>query len=423
MTAIHCRREEDGDAWNLESGSVPDPSRWLARITATLPSSYVTVNRQVTLSGGSVDVQVRAWSDDAAWGRRTLRLLADALPRLDEAMGLPYQPSGPLVIVESLPESGAVLREPAASDVDIAIGYTEPAFTVLHQVAHLWLPATLAGDRWIREGFASHAAANVARELGVDLPFDAERAAQVRRADAFRLSAGRRRGEPSAGSVRLRRRLGHRRCACRGGGGGGPAPGLAARGRRARRVHAALRRPPTVPVAATVPADSRHLLDQLEAVSDGDVVPIFRRWVLDEASAAQLPARREARAAYDALSATAGDWGTPDPVRLALAGWRFADAQTAMAETTDWLADRDALLARIDEAGLVAPSACAPSTSAVAAASGSPRAEFGDSGGGRHSHGARAHRGRAFTARGSGPARGQRSGRHAGRGAVIVRRG
>ena len=39
--------EEDGDAWNLESGSVPDPSRWLARITATLPSSYVTVNRQV----------------------------------------------------------------------------------------------------------------------------------------------------------------------------------------------------------------------------------------------------------------------------------------------------------------------------------------------------------------------------------------
>ena len=164
--------EEDGDAWHLESGSVPDPSRWLARITATLPSSYVTVNRQVTLSGGSVDVQVRSWSDDAAWGRRTLRLLTDALPRLDEAIGLPYQPSGPLVIVESLPESGAVLREPAASDVDIAIGYTEPAFTVLHQVAHLWLPATLAGDRWIREGFASHAAANVARELDVDLPID-----------------------------------------------------------------------------------------------------------------------------------------------------------------------------------------------------------------------------------------------------------
>ena len=130
------------------------------------------------LSQGTVDVQVRAWSDDPAWGRRTLRLLTDALPRLDEAIGLPDGPTGPLVIVESLPEAGAVLREPAASDVDIAIGYTEPAFTVLHQVAHLWLPATLAADRWMREGFASHAAAQVATALDVDLPFDPERAAK-----------------------------------------------------------------------------------------------------------------------------------------------------------------------------------------------------------------------------------------------------
>ena len=84
-------------------------------------------------------------------------------------------------------------------------------------------------------------------------------------------------------------------------------------------------------------------------------MPIFRRWVLDEASVAQLSARRDARAAYAALEATAGDWGTPDPVRLALAGWRFDDARAAIAEATDWLADRDALLAQIGAAGLVAP--------------------------------------------------------------------
>jgi len=112
---------------------------------------------------------------------------------------------------------------------------------------------------------------------------------------------------------------------------------------------------PTAPVAATVPADSRHLLDQLDAVSQADVVPIFRRWVLDEASVAQLSARRDARAAYAGLEATAGDWGTPDPVRLALAGWRFDDARAAIAEATDWLTDRDALLAKIGAAGLVAP--------------------------------------------------------------------
>jgi hypothetical protein len=350
------RAGEDGGAWQLESGAVPNPSRWLARVTATLPSSYVTSERQVALSQGSVDVQVRAWADDPAWGRRTLRLLTDALPRLDEAIGLPYRPTGPLVIVESLPESGAVLREPAASDVDIAIGYTEPAFTVLHQVAHLWLPATLVGDRWIREGFASHAAAQVARQLNVDLPFDPERTANRRRTDAFPLiSWGL--GQATAAQERYADAAAWAAANSIAGAVGEDSLRLAW-----QRMAAGLDgyRPPfdavpATPVAATVPADSRHLLDQLDAVSEADVVPIFRRWVLDEASVGQLPARREARAAYGELEAAAGRWGVPDPVRLALAGWRFDDARAAMVEATAWLTDRDALLARIGTAGLAAP--------------------------------------------------------------------
>lgn len=350
------RAEEDGAAWQLKSGRVADPSRWLARITATLPSSYVTTNREVALSGGSVDVQVRAWSDDAAWGRRTLRLLTDALPRLDDEIGLAHRPTGPLVIVESLPQSDAVLREPAASDVDIAIGYTEPAFTVLHQVAHLWLPATLAGDRWIREGFASHAAARVAAALDVDLPFDPAREARDRDADAFPLvSWGV--GRASARQERYAYAAAWAAADAIAGEVGEDALRLAW-----QRTAAGLDgyqppfdEAPSTPAAATVPADSQHLLDQLEAVSDANVVPIFRRWVLEEASTAQLAVRRDSRAAYEELSATAGDWGAPDPVRLALAGWRFDDARAAIAEATDWLSDRDALLARIEAAGLIAP--------------------------------------------------------------------
>jgi hypothetical protein len=348
--------EEDGDRWQLESGQVSDPSRWLARITATLPSSYTTASRQVALSGGSVEVQVRSWSDDPRWGRRTLSLLTDALPRLDEAIGLPYRPTGPLVIVESLPEADAVLREPAASDVDIAIGYTEPAFTVLHQVAHLWLPPTLAADRWTREGFASHAAAQVARAMDVELPFDPERAAQSLEDDAFPLISW---GVGQASPAQQRYAYA---AAWVAADAIAEAVGDDALRLAWQRIAAGLDgyRPPfdevpTAPVAATVPADSRHLLDQLQAVSDADVVPIFRRWVLDEESAAQLTARRDARAAYDELVATAGEWGTPDPVRLALAGWRFDDAREAITEATDWLTDRDALLARVAAAGLTAP--------------------------------------------------------------------
>ena len=260
------------------------------------------------------------------------------------------------MIVESLPESGAVLREPAASDVDIAIGYTEPAFTVLHQVAHLWLPATLAADRWMREGFASHAAAQVATALDVDLPFDPERAANDRRQDAFPLiSWGA--GQATAAQERYADAAAWAAVDDIAAEVGEDSLRLAW-----QRMAAGLDgyRPPfdsvpATPVAATVPADSRHLLDQLDAVSEADVVPTFRRWILDAASVGQLPARREARLAYGGLEATAGDWGVPDPVRLALAGWRFDDAQAAIAEATDWLADRDALLARIATAGLVAP--------------------------------------------------------------------
>jgi hypothetical protein len=348
--------EQDGASWRLESGSVADPGRWLARVTATLPSSYATDSRQVALESGDVEVQVRSWSDDRGWGRRTLRLLADALPRLDEAIGLAYRPAGPLVIVESLPESGTVLREPASADTDVAIGYTEPPFTVLHQVAHLWLPATLAGDRWMREGFASHAAGHVAETLDVESPFDPEREARLNRDDAFPLvswGVGR--------ASRAQERYAH---AAAWAAADAIARAVGEDGLQLawQRIAAGLDgyRPPfdeapPAPVAAVVPADSRHFLDQLEAVSDADVEPIFRRWILDEASAALLPARREARAAHDQLAAAAGDWGTPDPVRLAMAGWRFDDAHEAMAEATEWLADRDMLLANIDAAGLIAP--------------------------------------------------------------------
>jgi hypothetical protein len=350
------RAEQDGAAWQLESGSVADPGRWLARVTATLPSSYATDSRQVGLGAGTVDVQVRSWSDDRGWGRRTLRLLTEALPRLDDAIGLDYRRAGPLVIVESLPESGTVLREPAPADTDIAIGYGEPPFTVLHQVAHLWLPATLAGDRWMREGFASRAAGQVAGPLAVEAPFDPEPEALRNRDAAFPLVSW---GVGHAS--RAQERYAH-------------AAAWAAADAIARevgddtlrlawqRIAAGLDgyRPPfdeapTTPVAAPVPADSRHFLDQLEAVSDADLQPIFRRWILDEASVALLPARDEARAAYDRLLAEAGEWGAPDPVRLAMAGWRFDDAQAAMTEATEWLADRDVLLANIDAAGLIAP--------------------------------------------------------------------
>ena len=79
--------QTDEDTANvvLTSDPIPDPGRWLALITAILPRDYVTQSASVPLSSGTVDLQVRAWSDDPAWGEQTLALLVEALPLLEEA--------------------------------------------------------------------------------------------------------------------------------------------------------------------------------------------------------------------------------------------------------------------------------------------------------------------------------------------------
>lgn len=345
-----------GESWRLDSGEIDDPTRWLSLITATLPSSYVTFSRAVPMAAGTVDLQVRAWSDDRAWGRRTRQLLAAALPLLEAEIGLQLEPAGPLVVVESLPGSGGELTEPTPSGTDIAVGFDEPPFTLLHQLAHAWLTPALAEDRWMREGFASHAAAVVAAELEVARPYAPAREADDLRAAAFPLvSWGA--GETSAAQDRyayaaswaVADELGR-------------AVGEDVMRRAWQRIAAGVDayqpvedQPPAGGGLPAAPADSRHLLDQIEAVGGGGAVSIFEQRVFDEGTVALLPAREQARAAHRDLLQRAGSWGSPDPVRLALAGWRFADAEAAMAEALDWLADRDDLLNDIEGAGLMPP--------------------------------------------------------------------
>ena len=348
--------ERDGARLRLTSGTVEDPTRWLALLTASLPTSYKTLSGSAALAAGPVELEVRAWSDDRRFGRRTLELLTDAMPMLEEELGLDYRADGPLVVVESLPAAGGDLSEPPIDGTDIAVGFDEAPFTIVHQLAHAWLSPALAEDRWIREGFASSAAAAVARGLDLPRPFSPLDKARDLEAHAFPLISW---GAGQASAVQdrfaysaswavaeqLTRRIG------------------ADAVRRAwRRIAGGLdgyRPLDAEPVVAgglpAVPVSSRHLLDQLEAVSGENLAGIFEEWVFDEATVDLLPARRAARTAHARLLNRAGELGTPDPVRLALAGWRFADAEAAIAEAMEWLADRDRLLEQIAAAGLTAP--------------------------------------------------------------------
>lgn len=350
MTATH-----DAGSVILESGAIESPASWLARITGTAPSSYVTTSRAVALAGGTVELQVRSWSDDTAWGERVADLLADGLPRLEDTIGIAYPRVGPLVVVETTPDPTTAIGEPRSGAAEIDIAFNEPDFTVLHQAAHVWLRPELIADGWIREGFASWAAAQVAQAADVSLPYDpADRAEALADASFPLVSWGA--GDASvdqdawayAASWDVADRLAR---------SVGAEPLRAAFGRAAAGV-SAYDPPDTVPTpgaGAAAPLDSRRLLDQLEAASDADVDDLFVREVFDADLRAAMSDRATARTAFTALVGAAAGWGAPEPVRADMAAWRFEAATGAIDEAQAWLADRDALYDMLDRLELTAP--------------------------------------------------------------------
>lgn len=348
--------ERGEEATLLTSGAIADPTRWLALVSATRPTSYTTVSERVALSGGTADLQVRAWSDDAEWGDRTLALLARALPLLEEAIGLPYQQIGPLVVTEAVATDPAAFGEGSGASQEIQVAFDQPAFTALHQLAHVWAGSQLVSDRWIREGLASHYAAVVAPELDVEAPYDPATRAGELAAAAFRL------GEwQDAESAVERERYGY-------AASWALIDEIAATVENATLSRVLLRTAagvdayeppaaePPIPSGLSVTAlGSRRFLDHLETVSGASLGPLFAERVLGEADVALLAPRGEARAAYAEMLTAAGDWGAPDPIRTAMGEWRFDDAMAGIEEARAWLAGRNALLADVETAGLSAP--------------------------------------------------------------------
>ncbi len=339
----------------LRSGPIADPGVWLAIVTAVLPGDYATQSASVALATGTVDLQVRAWSEDPAWGQATLALLVDALPRLEEAIGLPYPRLGPLVVTEAAvgEPSGEALPSAMA---EIQAPFDGSGFNLLHQAAHVWISDRLAADRWIREGLASHYAARVAAGLEVTQPFDpAERAAELA-ADARPLidwQASGASGAVDAFGYAASWALVDRIAAL---------AGEAHLQQALRRVVGGLTAyDPGEPDASGgdgqphPPVDTRRLLDQIAAGGGADVSDLFRESAFGPDATIELGQRDGARELYDSLLAEAGQWGAPVPVRAAMSEWRFADAEAAMAATSAWLAQRDDLLATCEAAGLVPP--------------------------------------------------------------------
>ena len=171
----------------ITTGSLADPFALSGYVLADRAGAFAETPLDVPVDGGTAHLVLRAWTDDPAWARKTATLLKRALPALSKSIGLPYRPTSPIAIEETVARSIDGLSgiyEPASGTIRIA--YTAPPSVVLRSVAHLWFDESLFADRWIVEGLVSQAAAEAA--LRLDLQADATAAAPTA-AGAFPLNA------------------------------------------------------------------------------------------------------------------------------------------------------------------------------------------------------------------------------------------
>ena len=344
-----------GDGGALTSGPIEDPTAWLARITAIGAGDLVPFEATVPLNGGTADLLVRAFGDDPGWGEATRDLVVEALPLLEREIGLPYPLLGRLILTESVPADSSGFGEPATRRAEIEVAYDQPGFTVIHQLAHLWLDP-LVDTRWVAEGMASDLAARVAAELGVDAPYDPAAEAERRADDALPLDAWRTGGDPAAGAyghpaswaliATLRDELGDeafRTILARTAASIGPYD------------ETEVDVSPAGPGVSRTPLTSRSLLDQVASVAGIDAAAQFEASVLTDGDVDLLPAREAARTGFAELLVSADGWGAPDPIRAAMTDWAFVDATTLIGGAESWLSGRNALLADIERVGLSRP--------------------------------------------------------------------
>jgi hypothetical protein len=345
----------EGADGTLASGPIDDPTAWLTLVTAIGPAEYTDLDASVTLDGATTGILIRAFADDPEWASSTRDIVVGALPLLERAIGLPYPLAGQLVVTQGVSAGGPAF-EPAPSPGEIVVAHDQPPFTLLHQLAHLWIDEPLVESHWIAEGLASDYAARVAGELGIEVPYDPAEEAERLAADAQPLDSWTAMADPARDAyaharawqlmAEIREEVGEdaiaavlARTVASIGPYEGPDTGT----------------PTPSGTTPRHPLTSRNFLDQLGAVSDADLAPRFADVVLSETDAALLPARAEARESFAALLEAADGWGAPDAVRTAMAEWRFDNATPLIDAADAWLTRRDVLVAKMERVGLSRP--------------------------------------------------------------------
>lgn len=355
----------------LTSGRLADPFALNAWVVGDRAGAFAETPLDVPTGAGSARVLVRAWKDDAAWGRRVTTTLARQLPALARAIGASSPWSGPVAIEEVTTRSiGGLAATLDRTTMTIRLAYTADQGVLLAALAQLWFDDTHYADRWIGEGLAGWAATQAAAQLKVSLPRAPAGAAPV---DPFPLNAWAS-GDGDAVDAWGRAtatevfRLIAARVGPQGikdvvtavtdgsaayqpvppGGGdasaGSGSPGTGSAGNGSMAVE-----------GATARVDWRILLDLVAERTGADLTDLWQRFVVRPTDLGLLDVRAKARVDRAAMLVAAGSWPEPSTIRAALRSWQFADAESQMSAVRDVFAARDELAVAAAIAGLQVP--------------------------------------------------------------------
>lgn len=349
---------------SLTAGSIPDPLAFNAVVVADGPSAYVETKIDLDINGQPASLVVRAWPDDPVWGVRMIKLIRASLPLLATEIGLPFEPSVPVVAVEeALPRSidgYAAAYVPAEGRIEIA--YSADDTIAIHELAHLWFDGSLFADRWITDGFAIFYGNQVAQALKLK-PRD-ESITPALQAAALPLNAWT--GDaPTAAtpgnspSSDLADRYGRAAAVTLAGrlytlvgAGGLQAVWRAAAGREAAYQPRGELGQPEV---SDGPPDWRGFLDLIAERTGVDASALWSSLVVTPDEQALLTTRITTRSQYQALTSRAADWVIPQAVLDALNAWQFGTAADMLVGLGKVLDQRDRIAAAAAAAGLTPP--------------------------------------------------------------------
>jgi hypothetical protein len=359
------------------SGRLAEPLAFFAYFVADKPNAYVETVLPVEIGGRPLEIAIRSWPDDPAWAKRIRGVLAEGLPALSAAIGLPWLDDQRLVVAEAISRSSGGYSgryDPETGRIEIA--YYADSLVVLHEAAHAWFDGRLLADRWANEGFATWYAGRAAGGLGMKVPPITLTAENQKHRIPLNAWGPVGIGDVGvedfgyAASAELARQIAQRagptglesvwESANQGIGayqpvglapesaGGAPGGGAAAPGAGSD----------TRPVEAGAPApDWRGLLDLLEDRTGRDYGDLWRAWVIRPAEGKLLDDREAARRRYDQVVRRAADWQLPPLVRQAMRAWQFDQAMELLVAADRVLDGRDAVSDAASAAGLPVPRA------------------------------------------------------------------